>query len=128
MNITVATAEQALSLVQATRGILARPSAFTKGAMARSSRKWDVAATSEDATCWCTVGAMRSALGNNSALDPGYLLAKDAITTAFGGEGLSDVMTLNDKPRTTQAQVVNTLDFAVLIAKDQLKAAKQAAK
>ncbi len=40
------------------------------------------------------------------------------------GDGYRGIAESNDDPRTTQFQVVNALDFAILLAKDDLKAAK----
>jgi hypothetical protein len=123
---SVGVAESALKIVTQAQKLLSGEGAFTKKAFARDADGIEVGYNSPTAVCYCTLGALYKVTDRHGAF--GYLpgeVASEAVQLVYGKPN-SAVM--NDRKSTTQLQVLIAFDFARLVLKDQLKAARRAAK
>jgi hypothetical protein len=71
-------------------------------------------ANSRSATCWCAAGAIGRVNGRwpNSGL-----LGMEQLSRAIGGDGHeADILTWNDAPERTQAEVLAAFDRAIELA------------
>lgn len=114
------------AITQLTKGrdFLSVPGKWTRGEFARAGNKRPVPVDSPNAVCFCAVGGMAKANGDNVSTVT-YSTAYDYLGTAFATPGCLNVPDNNDKRTTTHMQVLNAFDFAILLAKDDVKQAKK---
>lgn len=94
--------------IERAAGRIARPGAWTQGAMARDKEGRPVSPASSFAVCWCAVGAVMAELGvgvsnNSKAIHAAEKLRLKSIT------GEDFVARWNEADGRTQKQVVNLL-------------------
>lgn len=100
---------QLLDDLKAVRELLSVPERWTKDSMARAADGKDIDYASRKARCWCLYGAATKV--TNHELIRGRDL-RDVIRNHIGGPGVT-IMTWNDAPGRTHADVLALLDRAI---------------
>ena len=92
--------------LRATRALISRPQAWTKGAYARNAAGQPVPASSTSATCFCGVGALKRAAGRGA-----YRIASTAVY--LRGPAGEPWIAWHDAPERTHAEVLQQLDCGI---------------
>jgi len=80
---------------------------WTRGCLARDANGREVDPVSDQATCWCVIGAIDSVTGNENNASHGAVTVLDS---ALEGREIAD---FNDDPATTQTDVIALFDRAI---------------
>lgn len=106
-----------LATLRAARALIADPARWCRGTEARDAQGFAVPGVSSVATCWCAIGAVRSAAGGYQWADAAYCLARalhpDAPNGFAAEHGIGEVESHNDDPETTHADVLAMFDTAI---------------
>ena len=99
----------AAELLREARKLLEDPSHWTKGAFAKAAAGCAIASTSDNAVCWCAIGALRRFdRGGYSAAYSNAVFVLQCCVSGSGG-----VAEFNDDPNTTHADVLAMFDRAI---------------
>lgn len=113
--------KQTIQYLEAARELIEPKGSWTQGALARNKYGHEIDVDSRNACRFCTIGA----LARVSEIDLNYFTPSVRyLASSFG----ADLAGLNDHVNTKQIHVQMAYDFAILQAKDDLKAARKAAK
>jgi hypothetical protein len=74
-----------IEILKAARELLAKPGAWTKGALARTESGAECAYFSADAACFCATGALNRAEDSGFIITDEWLAAEAALREACGG-------------------------------------------
>lgn len=99
--------------LRAARKLIERPEAWTKKEEARDSDGNSVGATSDYATCWCSLGAVERVCGGWNAR---YVAAELALADVLPKHSGAVVWEYNDAPTTTHADILALFDRAIAAA------------
>lgn len=130
MSKKVVNLTRAIGVLEAGRQVIDRPNSWIKGWFAKDNQGNELEAIESGACRFCTVGAIYKAHDINSAEyskhKPPVALAFDYLGDAMSTDGgMAVVPDVNDHPKTKHKHVLMSFDFAILMAKDDLKAAKK---
>lgn len=124
----------ALSVLRKARKILEPSGSWIKDVYAADKQGKGVEINSRKACKFCSLGAGAKAAGGVHEFEfgPAYPYLDCAFAVAAGNISAflsgGDVVTVNDAPSTKHLHVQMAFDFAILMAQDDLKAAKKATK
>lgn len=101
-----------LEILKAARALIEKPEHWSKGAFARDPRGNGVSPINKTAVCWCAAGSVRN-VGLISQVE--LYAALGVLRTALPAEAgrLAGVITFNDRPDTTHADIIALFDRAI---------------
>lgn len=99
------------------RALIERPEAWTKAADARLEDGRATLATSPNAVCWCSVGAIEAAVSPGGYRPRLYHEATEFFRSAAGGP--PRITFWNDAPERTHADVLAAFDRAIEAAEEE---------
>lgn len=99
-----------LEILKAARERVAK--GWTQGEVARDAAGLAVGSISQDAVCWCSLGALNGALGPGESWD-GWSDAKKLLRIAAGIYDNISIVDWNDAPGRTQAEVIAAFTRAI---------------
>lgn len=128
VNTNVVSVKKAVKDLKAARDILEQPNAWTRDAFARKGNNDETEVDNPKACKFCTIGAIAKASGCD-VWSAEHTEAAKYMSKAMSYEGVDAyVPDVNDFPTTKQGHVLMAFDFAILMAEDDLKAAKKKVK
>ena len=101
---------ETIEILRSARALIDAPEKWTKGTEARDASGRSVPFNSPDAVCCCAVGALLGAL--HRAGNDGECVALRRLRKALP-IGFADVVSLNDHPDTTHADIMAVFDRAI---------------
>jgi len=101
---------QTLEDVKAVRALLSEPTRWTGRTNARNARGQKVAFRSDEATCWCIVGAMRRVTSMTGRVGERFISVCSAIAPVLG---LDEIIGFNDSPTRKHHEILAYLDAAI---------------
>lgn len=126
MNITVDEIKETIENLKGGREILEPEGAFTKNYYARTKDDKAIEPVAVNACKFCTLGALAKAVGDIAKAEDS--LAIEYLANAFDVRNGRVIPHKNDAKGTKQLHVLMAYDFAILMAKDDLKKIKRATK
>lgn len=115
-------AKTKVAVLKGARSLLEK--GWVKGSLARNSKGESVDYASAQACGFCVMGGALRHISDQRGFVDHYSNACNILEPVFGISPVS----LNDDGETKHLHVMMGMDFAVLMAEDELKAAKKAAK
>ena len=95
------------------KALIATPETWTRDFMARTKSGRQIGAASENAQCWCCIGAILNVSGG--LFTEASLRAEDLLFDAIPDVSIPD---FNDNPNTTHADVMAAFDRAIKLAEE----------
>ena len=112
---------ETIEILRSARALIDAPEKWTKGTEARDAHGFRVRFESPDAVCFCAVGALLGALHRAGNDDDGECVALRRLRKALP-IGFADVVSLNDHPDTTHADIMAVFDRAIAAEEAAIKA------
>jgi len=98
-----------LEILIEARALIEGPARWTQGCFARNQSWYPVSVNEGDASCWCSIGALRRV---NRGLSPTVIEAESLLDRCSGG----DMVKFNDT--SSHAEVLEVFDAAIERARD----------
>jgi hypothetical protein len=103
----------ALEVLQKARELIAKPGGWTQGAYARTADGFLISERNDNASCFCSVGAVSRSSDISEDIGSAFDFLHNAMPPRFTAAG---IIGFNDSPDTTQADVVALFDRAIKLA------------
>lgn len=104
--------KRVVAVLTGVRALIADPAHWTKGVYARAANGRETLHDSEDAVCWCLVGAIKKVGGYELDREIPPEIINTLCTAGVG----NDETAWNDAKRRTHPRVIATIDLAITLA------------